>query len=127
VRGPRDDARVNLRSFAALLAIAALSNACIIIPIPSGGGSSKKKAAGPLELRSECAQPVLLFVGDEPPPDATRTPLPPKGSTMIARRPDGTATVFVWDDEGEAIGAVTVPGKTQLIVIDKSCTLVQAK
>lgn len=101
------------------------SSACIIIPIPSGGGgSSRPPPDSPVVLRSECAKTVWLFVGDRPHPDAPRTPLPAGAKTQIARRHDGTATVWLLDEGGAIVGSATTSPDARKAVIEKSCTTI---
>jgi hypothetical protein len=100
---------------------------CIIIPIPVGGGGPDVTARRPVELRSECATTVSLFVGDHPGPDAPRTPLAPKSTTSIARRGDGSATVWVFDASGAIVASATFAPETRKAVLDATCTSIAAR
>jgi hypothetical protein len=100
-----------------------LSSACIIIPIPSGGGSSPPRDS-PVVLRNDCEKTVFVVVGDRPPPDAPKTALAPKAKTSIARRHDGTATVWLFDETGAIVGSATTSADARKAAIEKGCTTV---
>ena len=103
-----------------------LSSACIIIPIPTGGGggSSTAPSDGPVVLKNECAKAVFLFVGDKPGPDAPTTPLASKAKTTIARRQDGSATVWLFDETGAIVGSAQLSPDTRKAVVEPSCTTI---
>lgn len=127
-RGARSHVGAMLPHARSLLAAPALLvlSACIIIPIPAGGGGSDAPT-GPVDFRSECETPVALFVGDHPAPEAPKTPLAAKGRTTIARRADGSATVWVFDRAGAIVASATFSPETRRATLDASCAAISAR
>jgi hypothetical protein len=109
---------------AAAFATLALSSACIIIPIPTGGGSSPPPVDSPVMLRNDCDKTVFVVVGDRPPPDAPKATLAPKVKMPVARRHDGTATVWLFDETGAIVGSATTSRDARKAVVEKGCTTV---
>ncbi len=94
--------------------------------LPDAGAAAPAKPPRPLEIRSECHEPVSVFYGKTPGGPGTRAVIEGEATVSATRDADGTLTVWITDEKGDGLASVQVSRRMRRVDIGGSCRTLYA-
>jgi hypothetical protein len=81
-----------------------------------------------VEVHSDCPQTLPLFIGEKPKfGSGTKTSIGSNTTTTFPRKADGTAMIWIIDEQENGVASVDVTPQTKRVEIGRDCKAISAR
>lgn len=92
------------------------------------GAASSTPVPTSIEVHSDCPQTLPLFIGEKPKfGSGTKTSIGSNTTTTFPRKSDGTAMIWIIDEQENGVASVSVTPQTKKVEIGRDCKAISAR